>query len=115
MRPDASNEECSAVVATRVAAARQLQLARSGMCNAELAGASLKDAFITENGVWPLLEKAMDSLALSARACQRVQRVARTIADLADNDSISKAHVAEALALRQFDRDAADQARLLTL
>jgi magnesium chelatase family protein len=114
MRPDVGNEEGSAAVAARVAAARQLQLARSGVCNAELAGTALIDSFIAQNGVWQLLEKAMDDLALSARACQRVQRVARTIADLAGSDSISKAHVAEALGLRQFDRDAADRARLLT-
>lgn len=115
MRPDAGNEECSAAVAARVAAARELQLARSGVCNAQLAGAALNDAFTAGHGVWQLLEKAMDNLALSARACQRVQRVARTIADLAGDNSINKAHVAEALALRQFDRGAADQARLLTL
>jgi magnesium chelatase family protein len=42
---------------------------------------------------------------MSARAHQRVRRVARTIADLADEDSIRVEHVAEALGLRQFDRE----------
>ena len=46
----------------------------------------------------------MDKFNLSARAYQRVQRVARTIADLANADTIAIAHVAEALSLRQLDK-----------
>jgi magnesium chelatase family protein len=104
MRPDAPPGESSGTVASRVKRARRMQLQRAGVCNAELGGAALKDAFTAEDGCWQLLERAMESLALSARAYQRVQRVARTIADLADAKIIKKAHVAEALALRQFDR-----------
>jgi magnesium chelatase family protein len=104
MRSDAPLAESSAIVAARVKSARRIQLQRAGICNAELHGDALKDAFTAENGCWQLLERAMDSLALSARAYQRVQRVARTIADLAASETIHAAHVAEALALRQFER-----------
>jgi magnesium chelatase family protein len=54
---------------------------------------------------WKLLEEATEHFGLSARAHQRVRRVARTIADLADQDDIRVEHVAEALGLRQFDRE----------
>jgi magnesium chelatase family protein len=104
MRPDAPLSESSATVALRVKNARRIQMQRAGICNADLSGAALKDAFTAEDGCWQLLERAMESLSLSARAYQRVQRVARTIADLADSSTNSAAHVAEALALRQFDR-----------
>ncbi|MBT8063035.1 MAG: ATP-dependent protease, partial [Gammaproteobacteria bacterium] len=48
-----------------------------------------------------LLEDAAVNLRLSPRACHRVLRVARTIADLDAADAISQAHIAEAIALRQ--------------
>lgn len=105
MRPNAGSGESSSAVAQRVLKARDIQLARDGMCNAELGGTALKNAFVAENKCWELLEKAMDNLALSARAYQRVQRVARTIADMAGCAEISTAHVAEALSLRQLGRD----------
>lgn len=102
MRPDAATGEGSVIVSQRVNAARKRQLNRSGVCNAELCGDNLQAAFAAEEDCWRLLEAAMDSLALSARAYQRVQRVARTIADLAGSDSVLGMHVAEALSMRQF-------------
>jgi magnesium chelatase family protein len=56
---------------------------------------------------WELLEQATERFGLSARAHQRVRRVARTIADLGGRAEITVEHVAEALGLRQFDRDVA--------
>jgi len=104
LRPDAPVEESSAEVIRRVTYARSIQLERSGVCNAELSGNDLKDAFCASEETWILLHRAADKLALSARAYQRVQRVARTIADLAQEETVGKHHMAEALALRQFDR-----------
>lgn len=104
LHPDAPAEESSAGVRERVVAARSIQLARAGVCNAELSGTVLKETFIADERTWKLLTDAADKLAMSARAYQRVQRVARTIADLAAEERISKQHMAEALALRQFSR-----------
>jgi len=100
LRPDAPAEESSADVARRVAAARSIQMARAGVCNAELSGAELETAFGAERQSWLLLDRAAEKLALSARGYQRVQRVARTIADLAGEETIRQQHMAEALALR---------------
>jgi magnesium chelatase family protein len=104
LRPNAPAEEASVEVTRRVIKARSIQLDRSGVCNAELSGRKLKEAFRAEEETWKLLVTAADKLALSARAYQRVQRVARTIADLAQEEAVGKHHMAEALALRQLDR-----------
>lgn len=104
LRPNAPAEEASAEVIRRVINARSIQLDRSGVCNAELSGSDLKESFRAEEETWKLLDQAADKLALSARAYQRVQRVARTIADLAAKETVGKQHMAEALALRQLDR-----------
>jgi magnesium chelatase family protein len=100
LRPDAPAEEPSVEVARRVAAARVLQMERAGVCNAELCGDQLAAAFTAEQAAWQLLNNAADKLALSARAYQRVQRVARTIADLAGEELIRLPQMGEALALR---------------
>jgi magnesium chelatase family protein len=96
--------EPSECVARRVAAARARQLERQGRSNARIEGAEVIALSRAEPAALELLETAMRRLALSARAYHRVLRVARTIADLADSDPVSVAHVAEAVALRQLDR-----------
>ena len=104
LRPDAPKEEPSEAVAGRVAAARNRMLARSGKINADLTGAELNGSLDADRACFDLLEKATGNLSFSARAYQRVQRVARTIADLAGSDKVSVRHMAEALSLRQLDR-----------
>ena len=94
----------SAVVAARVADARQIQLDRAGVSNARLEGPALKQACEVGKDSWDLLESAAERFNLSARAHQRVLRVARTIADLAGDKKIAPPHVAEALSLRCLDR-----------
>ena len=104
LRPDAPREEPSKVVAERIAAARGMQQSRCGKMNSELSGADLNETLNAEPGCFDLLEKATENLSFSARAYQRVQRVARSIADLAGNDKVCVQHMAEALSLRQLDR-----------
>jgi len=87
--------EASAIVATRVAAARQLQNTR-GTLNAEADPATLD----IQEAAAKLAQTAMEKLALSPRGYTRVLRVARTIADLANSTQIQRPHVAEALAFR---------------
>jgi magnesium chelatase family protein len=103
LRPDAPKGEGSSVVARRIHGARRIQLQRSGKTNAELSSGELNDVFRADSETFDLLERAIDKLSLSARAYQRVQRVARTIADLADEESVTTMHVAEALRMRQLD------------
>ena len=104
LRGDGPAGESSATVAQRVQDARQVQLARSGVCNAELTGNALKKAFTADEKCRALLDKATESFALSARAYQRVQRVARTVADLANEETVTAQHMGEALGLRHLDR-----------
>jgi len=107
LRPGRDAAESSAEVLERVCAARRIQEQRTGTCNARLTGDVLEETCALSPAAWELLEKATERFRLSARAHQRVRRVARTIADLADEEKISVDHLAEALGLRQFDREAA--------
>lgn len=104
LRADAANGATSAWVAKRVQRARDVQLRRSRVCNAQLQGASLQDVCEVVGDALKLLEDATDKFNLSARAYQRVLRVARTIADLAGEEALLATHIAEALSLRQLDK-----------
>ena len=99
--------EGSAAVAARVAAARLQQRRRQACTNARLAGNDLAVQCQGENAALELLARAMRQLSMSARAYHRVLRVARTIADLAGSPGVGAGHVAEAITLRQLDRQAA--------
>ncbi|MBU0874837.1 MAG: ATP-binding protein, partial [Alphaproteobacteria bacterium] len=99
--------EGSAEVAARVAQARARQTARasasgsSARTNAELTGDAL-DAHATPDAPGrDLLAQAAAAMKLSARGYTRVLRVARTIADLADAETVGRVHVAEALSYRR--------------
>lgn len=96
--------ECSGEVAQRVARAWRRQQKRSGVPNARLEGESLAAHCAIDAACWSLLESAAERFNLSARAHQRILRVARTIADLGRERKIAPPHVAEALSLRCLDR-----------
>ncbi|CAN5186346.1 YifB family Mg chelatase-like AAA ATPase [soil metagenome] len=104
LRGEAAVTESSGEVAQRVAAARRLQLRRSGVINADLEAGDVSKICPLDASSTRLLDEAIDKLALSARAYHRILKVARTIADLAASEAIALPHVAEAISLRRFDR-----------
>lgn len=91
----------TAQAAVQVAAARRIQLERSGVLNAALGSAQLAEHLGLSSAARQLLLAASGKMQLSARAKQRVERVARTLADLDASAAIAPGHVAEALQLRR--------------
>ncbi len=106
LRPEGPRGETSADVRVRVEAARQRQMTRAGVANAALPQARTERDCILAPADRTLLEHAIDRMHLSARASQRILRVARTIADLAGSEAIVTAHLAEAIAYRRLDMGA---------
>jgi magnesium chelatase family protein len=102
--------EKSALIRERVIAARAIQglrfLGKADLyCNAQMSPKMVrKICNINEEGQ-ELIKKAMEKLGLSARAYDRILKVARTIADLAKCEDIEPEHLAEAIHYRSLDRD----------
>ena len=95
----------------RVEAARKLQLERFGefpllFSNARMDSKEIRRFCKLDDQGNELLKMAITKLGLSARAYDRILKVARTIADLAGCESIRAAHVAEAVQYRSLDRAA---------
>lgn len=101
-----SSGDPSAKVRERVSAARQRQLARQGKANALLSPDEIEQHCRTDEGGEQLLKRALSQLDLSARAYHRILKVARSIADLAGDATISSPQVAEAI---QYRRGMANQ------
>jgi magnesium chelatase family protein len=101
--------EPSTQVRERVIVARRRQLARFKdrpkiTCNARMSSRDLKHHCVLDEATLEMLKFAMADLRLSARAYDRVLKVARTIADLAGSDRITSDHVSEAVQYRSLDR-----------
>ncbi len=95
----------SATMRERVLAARARAMARQGAPpNARLPGAALDTHAFLEDGSRTLLGRAMAELGLSARAYDKIRRIARTIADLEGTERIALHHIAEAIQYRVLDR-----------
>lgn len=103
------SEMDSAAMRGRILAARDVQAARYAnrhfSLNAELDGSALEEFCALSEAEHAFLKQAVDSLGLSARAYTRVLRISRTIADLAQADTIGVEHLAEAINYRSMDRE----------
>ncbi len=102
--PRGSGGPTTADARAAVAAARGRALRRQGRANAALVANDVERHCAPDDPARALLAQAMARLSLSARACHRVLKVARTIADLADAPTVRAPDIAEALAYRRFDR-----------
>ncbi len=116
---DERREESSAQIRERVVAAREIQARRfagvervdgvlgavSVTTNAMMTSRMLRDFCPLDTASKRMLEMAMERLQLSARAYDRIIKVARTIADLAGEPQITTTHIAEAIGYRSLDRD----------
>ncbi|HAI83998.1 MAG TPA: magnesium chelatase [Chitinophagaceae bacterium] len=102
--------EPSSVIRERVIAARAIQAERfkehKGMyANAQMSSKQLRQICVINNAGELLLKRAMEKLNLSARAYDRILKVSRTIADLAQSPDIKIEHLAEAIQFRSLDRE----------
>jgi magnesium chelatase family protein len=96
--------ECSSVVRERVTGARNIQLQRNNTLNSRLTHQQIDKTCTLKLPDQILLQRAMEKLQLSARAYHRILKLARTIADLADTETIETAHLSEAIGYRKLDR-----------
>ncbi|HEY1024417.1 MAG TPA: YifB family Mg chelatase-like AAA ATPase [Sphingobacteriaceae bacterium] len=102
--------EQSGSIRDRVIKAREIQTRRFGnnpdvFCNAQMSPKTVRDICKINEAGQMLLKKAMEKLGLSARAYDRILKVARTIADLAASEDIRPEHLAEAIHYRSLDRE----------
>ena len=101
--------ESSEAIRQRVNRAREIQRERyagTGIhCNAQLEPGMMRQCCPLTEGAQALMAGAFDALGLSARAHDRILKVARTIADLAGEERITEIHIAEAIQYRSLDRD----------
>ena len=107
---EARKSETSAAIQARVDRARQVQTARFAdysdiHSNAMMPPQMVKDLCQIGDEGRTLLKTAMERLGLSARAYDRILKVARTIADLAGTEEIQLPHLAEAIQYRSLDRE----------
>ena len=101
-------EESSAEIRERVNKARRIQLERLKgtkiFSNSKMTTPLTKEYCKLDEAGEMMLKEAFDSLALSARAYDKILKVARTIADLEGEENISISHLAEAIQYRSLDQ-----------
>jgi len=107
---ESGKTEKSSVVRERVVKARQIQAARFASIkgvysNAQMSSSMQRRYCQLDEAGGRLLKTAMELRGLSARAYDRILKVARTIADLAESENITTEHISEAINYRNLDRD----------
>ncbi len=105
---DEHKGESSAKIKERVEKARKIQQERlkgtTANCNAQMNPAMTREFCKASNAAMKMLQLSFDKLGLSARAYDKILRVARTIADLDSSEIIEAKHIAEAIQYRSLDR-----------
>jgi magnesium chelatase family protein len=101
--------EPSSAIRERVVIAREMQAKRFAgrkgfFCNADMGSKEIKEFCEIDTQGADLVKNAMNKLGLSARAYDRILKVARTIADLAGSERIRPEHLGEAIQYRSLDR-----------
>ena len=103
-----SKEETSAQIRERVNRARKIQQERYMgtpiTCNARLTPSMLKKVCVLDDAASSYLQQSFDKLGMSARAYDRILKVARTVADLDGSEIIKKQHIFSAISFRTLDR-----------
>ena len=101
--------ESSAALRERISRARQIQLKRfargKNTANARMSVPQVKQFCAIDSHLGDILQNAMEQLSLSARAYDRILKVARTIADLGASERIESNHLLEAIQYRSLDRN----------
>ena len=102
--------EASAAIRERVQKAREVQRARFAehgktRCNSGMSAKLIKQVCALGEAAEGMMKMAMTELNFSARAYDRILKVARTIADLAESETIAAEHVGEAIQYRTLDRN----------
>ena len=104
----AAQAESSAAIRERVNRARQIQLERlegtDAKCNAQMTPKQTQQFCAMSNEAAALLRSAFERLGLSARAYDKILRVARTVADLDGSRRIEAPHISRAIGFRSLDR-----------
>ncbi|PID65890.1 MAG: ATP-dependent protease, partial [Gammaproteobacteria bacterium] len=103
LHEDTPPEYSSAYMRKQVKLARQRQIARQGTSNANLSVAQINTHCALSDNCATMLNQAAQALNLSMRSYHRIQKLARTIADLDGAEAIGEAHLAEAIQLRRIE------------
>lgn len=106
---DRKPAESSATIAARVLRAREIQKARLAgegvFCNAGMNNRMIEKYCPLDSECKALLEKIISNMGLSARACSRILKLSRTIADMDSSPEIQTRHISEAAGYRFLDKD----------
>jgi len=97
-------QESSKQVRKRVIKTRSRQLDRQGCLNAKMSNKQIERYCELDATTQQLLSASVDKLKLTARSYHKILRLARTIADMADDSNILPGHLAEAIAYRKLDK-----------
>jgi magnesium chelatase family protein len=102
---ESSNQIRERVIMAREVQAKRFEKNKGIYANAQMTSKQLREICVIDEAGNALLKTAMDRLGLSARAYDRILKVARTIADLDNSSKIETNHLAEAIQFRSLDRE----------